>query len=296
MNNPEIWWVPVTLYVLAAFVGIRVWQKTIVGLPSRTRRLALQFFFCLLFASAFWAIKGSGFRGGMTIVFGLGMLNGLANLFHWKAVDTSLSKSSLLMFSDDVVAMGLSYLILNEGQMITGQTGIGILVCLIVVILFGLHSFQKGDQAKALFANIVGFSVLWGVALFGARYFAFNQLAVEQFIVSWYAGTFFMAILLNLFYKDKSASQQRSVRLTFLDYLNLFGFAGGIFLCLGILYWAYRLAPLIAVQPILLLGEAILPTLAGLILFKEARGFDKREWVLGFVGLIGLGLIAFGLR
>ena len=287
------WLVPIVLYIVLAYIGVRWMQKKIVDRHSKIKRLFLNFLFCAAFSIIFALALGHVVFNKMTVViFCIGMLNGIANYASWKATSISLSRTSLFSFVDDVIPMGLSYAILNEGIFLNSSSIWGIAVCFLATALFITHSYKKeGRVSLTFFAYVAIYSVIWGIANFSARYSAVNGVPVGQFLSSWYVGSFVTATLLVLFFKDPDEKGE-APSLTIRDKLVMFVYAGAIALCLAIEFWALTLAPQTLVQPIFLIAEATIPTIIGLVIFKEKDTFDRAQWYFAALGILGVGLIA----
>ena len=288
------WVVPVLLYIAVAHIVLRWAVKKIVGLHSRTKRLCLQYCFCAVFAVSFAVIMGHLHFTLMTLVIlGIGFMNGFACYAYWKAIDISLSRAALFTFLDDLIAMGLSWVILHEGKFLTPIGGAGVILCLLFAVLSALHAYKK-KEILAFFGYTLFYSILWGVATFFERYSAFHELQVGQFLSSWYVGAFVASLCILYFYKDPDASQKKEGVLRVADVLCMFGVALGTVICLGLAYWAYSLVPQIIVQPVFLVSEALVPAVVGWVIFKEHKRFDRWEWFYACMGLLGVGAISFG--
>jgi len=61
-------------------------------------------------------------------------------------------------------------------------------------------------------------------------------------------------------------------------------------------YWAAKLAPITVYQPIFMVSEAVLPTLIGFIIFKEAKSLSVKEKFAFLLGLAGITAIAISFR
>lgn len=290
------WLVPMILYVLVAFVGVRWALKTIVGLHSRTKRLFLQYLFCSLFAIIFAVIMGHLRFNTMTVVIiFIGFLNGFACYANWKATEVSLSKTSLMTFWDDLIAMGFSWVILNEGRLLSIKSAAGIALCLLATLLFALHA-KRGKESLRFFGYVAVYSVLWGIAQFFENYGAKTDMPAGRFLSSWYVGALIASCFIVLLYKDADKSQQNNhnERLRMKDVAGMFLFSFVIASCLAISYWVFLLAPQLIVQPVFLIGEAVVPAIVGWIVFKEKNTFDKAQWGYSAIGLLGVIMIAFG--
>src|SRR5205823_1978598 len=111
--------------------------KPLVDHYAKTTLLLLQFVVCfalaLLVAVAFnqchldWRIVAVGFG------------NGLAAYCYYRAITISLSRTALFAFWDDLLAMGLSYTLLHEEQLLNARIVVGIGMSVGAVILFTVH-------------------------------------------------------------------------------------------------------------------------------------------------------------
>ena len=175
------WLIPMLLYILVAFIGIRWMAKKLVGLHSRTKRLFLQYLFCAIFAVIFAAVMGHLRFNMMTVtILAVGFGNGFACYANWKAIDVSLSKSALFTFGDDLIAMGLFAIVLPQAaRAINLLTGVGIVFCIATAILFAVHAYKK-KESLAFFGYTLFFSVLWGIAQFYEAYAATSRLPVRS--------------------------------------------------------------------------------------------------------------------
>ena len=54
--------------------------------------------------------------------------------------------------------------------------------------------------------------------------------------------------------------------------------------------------PQVVVQPVLLVAEAVVPTILGLLVFIEAKKFDRAERLYALLGIVGVILLAVGYR
>lgn len=292
-------WLLVTLSRILVANGIfPIILKLNVGLPLRTKRFTFMFFFCLVFAIIVANIISPLMISYTTaIILGVGFVNGLAAYAQWRAIDISLSKDSLFTFFDDIIAMGLSYFVLNEGQYLKSWTYVGISLSVGAVIIFTIHSYRRNKSNNSnttplRFFLYVGFySVVWGVAVFLMRYFGVAGLSIGSFLVPWYTGAFIAAVALLLTVKDP-AETATNTKLKIGDISWMFLLAILIFVSLALGYKAYCLAPQNIVQPFFLIGEMIFPALIGLYIFSEIKGLDKVEKIVFTCAIIGGIIIA----
>lgn len=106
-------------------------------------------------------------------IVAVGFGNGLAAYCYYKAITISLSRTALFAFWDDLLAMGLSYGLLHEGQFLNTRMGLGIGVSVGAVILFTVHGYRQQSQeeeparlSKRLYVYAGTYSVLVGVGVF----------------------------------------------------------------------------------------------------------------------------------
>jgi len=230
------------------------------------------------------------------IIFVIGLFNGFAAFAQWKAIDISLSRTSLFTFWDDIIAMALSLLILHEGRELNAGVYTGIILSLGAVVFFAIHSYQQrihsNPDAKAVpfkFYLYVGFySIIWGLATFAMRYLGVKNVSIGAFLAPWYLGALVAAFII-LLRVDKKAI---TVALKTKDIAWMLALSSCVFVSLALTYKAYSMAPQNVVQPYFLIGEMILPTLIGLYFFKEVKGLDKSEKLVFSIAIIGGIIIA----
>ena len=288
------WLVPVGIFIVVAFVGVRWLGKHLANQPDQIKRLLTNFGFCAAIATILAAFTDHlRFDVVMFGVFGIGVLNGVANIQVWRATRTSLSKTSLLAFGDDIIAVLLSIAIIGDGQYLNGLAVAGMTLCFAAGVLFWWHDASKKKQeSSAFYTQVLIYSVLWGIAIFAERFYAYHALPVVEFLFGWYGGSF--AVMLVAFAWDRRhGGGTEAVSFNFKDYALVAVFAVSIMLCLAIAYWAFTLAPQTAVIPVLLAAEATIPTIVGWTIFKERKLFDRWQW--GFSALAIVGTILLGI-
>ncbi len=298
--NPY-WLVPVVGRILVANGIFPAVLKRNVGLHSRTKRFFLQYLFCSILAVAVAIAVGSLTVNPVTAgIVALGFFNGLAAYAQWKAIDISLSRTSLFTFWDDLIAMALSYVILHEGRVLTLGGYAGIVLSFGAVILFAVHTYQKkasGSTARInprFFLYVAFYSVIWGVATFLMKYFGYTGVPTGTFMAAWYVGAFIAAIVLLFTYRDQTPASGE--RLAARDAAWMLVLAACIMAALALGYWSYRMAPQNVVQPLFLVGEMIVPTLIGLYVFSERKGLVMKEKIYFALAIVGGLLVAFSFR
>ncbi|OGF80692.1 hypothetical protein A2930_01840 [Candidatus Giovannonibacteria bacterium RIFCSPLOWO2_01_FULL_45_34] len=205
----QIWWVPILLYALLVYGPMRAYQKHVSGL-QRTKRSYLIFLCCFSIAAIYGVFVNQGalptFVWPMVLV---GIANGVASYYHWKSMDISLVKNSMLTFGDDIIPMALSYFILNEAKYLLGNSWMisGISFSVIALMLFAWHEYQRGEK-MSFYIYLGIYSVLWGGVAFAEHYYSFKGLPLDQFLFSWYGSSFVTATLLLLFVKERDKKQK----------------------------------------------------------------------------------------
>jgi hypothetical protein len=140
------WYVPVAVRILAAYVAGPFLLKPLAAWYAQAKLLLIQFGLCFAVALPMAAALGQ-LRFDWTIV-AVGCGNGLAAYCYRKAIAISLSRTALFAFWDDLLAMGLSYAILHEGQFLNAGMLLGVVLSVGAVILFTVHGYQKEHRGK----------------------------------------------------------------------------------------------------------------------------------------------------
>ena len=287
------WSVPVLLRIVAAYVvGPLVAKPLVDTYPPRTVVL-LQFAGCwagaLLLALALQQLH---FDWRMAAV---GFGNGLAAYCYYKAIAISLSRTALFAFWDDLLAMGLSYALLHEGQFLNARLLLGIGLSVGAVIGFTVQSTSPLPTCEhvttrtplRLYLYAGAYSLLVGGGVFFMRYLGVQGTELGMFLVNWYGGVMGAALLLVLTSPGARAaltavSRGHLVRLGGLSLVTL--------VALSAAFLAYRLAPQTVVQPLFLVGEMVAPALLGLYVFAEREALHHWEYFYFGLGLAG-GLV-----
>ena len=284
------WYVPVLLRIGAAYIAGPLLLKPLVDKYPQAKLLLIQFVVCfavaLLGAVALhqhhfdWRIAAVGFG------------NGLAAYCYYKAIALSLSRTSLFAFWDDLLAMGLSYGLLHEGQFLNVRIVLGIGVSVGAVILFTIHSSHQQTHErlpKCLYLYAGAYSILLGGGVFFMRYLGVQGTRLGTFLVNWYGGITIAALLLVLTAVDPAQFPSKLPRRSL---PRLFGLSLVALVAMSAAYEAYRLAPQTVVQPLFLVGEMIAPALIGLYVFAERQVLDRQERLYFALGLAGGLLVA----
>jgi hypothetical protein len=288
------WYVPVLLRIGAAYIAGPLLLKPLVDRYAQATLLLLQFLGCLAVAlplAVVWHQRQLDWR-----IVAVGFSNGLAAYCYYKAIALSLSRTALFAFWDDLLAMGLSYTLLHEGQFLNARLVLGIGVSLGAVLLFTVHSYSQQAQEPTtkrlpmrLYLYAGAYSVILGLGLFFIRYLGVQGTALGTFLVNWYGGMVMAALLLVLSGADPA---QAPFTLPWRVLPRLGGLSLVALVAMSGAYGAYRLAPQTVVQPLFLVGEMIAPALIGLYVFGERQALDRQERLYFVLGLAGGLLVA----
>jgi hypothetical protein len=290
------WYVPVVCRIVTGYIAVPILLKPVVDRYAHTTMLLVQFVCCLA-AALPAALILNQLRVDWTIV-AVGFANGLAAYCYRKAITISLSRTALLAFWDDLVAMGLSYVILREGQFLTSGIVLGIVASLGAVVLFTVHGYRKqhkdepGTVPKRLYVFAGVYSVILGVGVFFMRYLGVKNTGLGTFLVNWYGGVVLAAGLLLLTVPEEGKDPAVFATIPGKDVLRVVGLSLLVLVTMSAAYMAYRLAPQTIVQPLFLVAEMIAPALIGLYVFAEREALDRQEQLYFAVGLLGGVLVA----
>ncbi|MBU1131471.1 hypothetical protein KJ840_05030 [Patescibacteria group bacterium] len=288
------WQLVIIIYIFTSNIVTAILIKKIVSLPSKTIRQYWQYFFCVLLSLAFLIIKGGSVATPVILIIGtLGILNSLAVFCEWRAVNISLSKTSLFAQADDIFAILLGFAFLNELKILNPLLIAGIILCFsAAILLLSRRSINNGfkDGNKRLLWLILGFSFIWGLTAFLMRYFALEGVTFPVFLLGWYGGSLIGTAFIYKFKYGKRQSRALKPK----EILNVFPLSFFIWVSLLLAYWVYHLAPIAIVQPIFLVTKMIFPTLVGLYFFKERKDLTSIEILAMIIGFIGGLIIALG--
>ena len=294
------WQLVVLSRVVSAHIVFPIIVKHLTGLPSRARKLSLQFLFCAVLSVIWLACKpqpvlkpaielGSIMMPAMVLLLLVGGINSFAAYCQWQAIGINLSKTAVFTQADDFIAVLLGYVFLNELSFLNSFLLIGIILCFIAAGLFLGGKKSNGQSNKALLLWIAGYSFIWGVTVFLIRYFALKGVSFPVFLTGWYGGSF-LGSLIILRLEEKPGLFRL---LTAKTVLKVFGLAVVVWLSMCLNFWTFKLVPLTVGEPIFLVTEMIFPALIGLYLFKEKRDLTREEitgFALGALGTVIIGL------
>jgi hypothetical protein len=292
------WYVPVVVRILVTYIALPILVKPLAEHPARAPILALQFLGAVGVALPIALILGEGTLHGPTAI--VGFFTGLAAYAYWRAIDLSLSRTALFAFWDDLIAMGLSYGLLREGQFLNGWVLTGMGMSVLAVILFTVHTYispATGDKDQAPVPSVhflyVGlYSVMLGLGVFFMRYIGLQDIGLGRFLLNWYGGAGLATGLLVLTFRMRMHTPAVPLALSRQAWLRLWGGSLLILVAVGSAYGAYRLAPQTIVQPLFLVGEMVGPALIGLYAFGERETLARRDQAYFALGLAGGLLVA----
>ncbi|OGF76937.1 hypothetical protein A3C77_04905 [Candidatus Giovannonibacteria bacterium RIFCSPHIGHO2_02_FULL_45_13] len=219
-----IWLLPVFLRLIIGHVLQAALIKKITGQHSRTSRFLLTYLFCSAIGVISALIFGQlALDRVVMIVMIIGFFNAIAAYAHWVASDISMSRASLYLVFDDVLAMALGYYILSEAKFLNNGLSAGASVSLVTALFFMMYRNKKAeleakleavkigvelpDQAlgaakeKLLLKCVIYFSVTWGIAMFSMKYFGAQDVPPLKYIWAWYSGSLIGAIVVFVYSK-----------------------------------------------------------------------------------------------
>jgi hypothetical protein len=292
------WYVPVALRIVVTYVALPLLVKPLAEHPARAPILALQFLGAVGLALPAAVILGQATLHVPIVV--VGFFTGLAAYAYWRAIDLSLSRTALFAFWDDLIAMGLSYGLLHEGQFLNAWMLTGMGMSVLAVILFTVHSYVTGppsgkDQApvpRVHFLYVGLYSVILGLGVFFMRYIGLQDVGLARFLLNWYGGAWLAAGLLVLTLRARMRTPAAPLALSRQAWWRLGAGSLLILVAVGAAYGAYRLAPQTVVQPLFLVGEMVGPALVGLYVFGERETLARRDKAYFVLGLAGGLLVA----
>ncbi|MBI4135796.1 hypothetical protein HY477_03620 [Candidatus Uhrbacteria bacterium] len=287
------WHVPVAISLIFSYTISPYLLKKNANLPSRTRRLAWQFFFCAALACLVALGTGSPLpltSMALLAIGAIGCVNAFGAYCQWRAMAISLSRTSLFTYWDDLIAMGLGYALLSEAQFLTPLLGLGIVIAVgaVIAMPYARRGKTADDQlARAQWVELIGwvarYSVIWGGVSVAMRYFGLKGVAIPSFLAAWYSGAFVGALAIRFL----SSASEVGVPLAWRDLRLVFALSCAIGMALSLKYWAFGLAPVTVLQPIYQVGEMVMPTVVGLVVFREHKTFKPAEKLLFVLAIVG---------
>jgi len=291
----------ISLVVLRTLVG-NVLGPVLTKVASvklgRVERFALQYFFASAFTLGVLYMVGFTLSRTFLLAIGIGFANGFGAYCEWRAVDLSLSKTALFSWGSGLIAALLGYALLDERVAINPMMASGIALAFFSTMLLAIHEHhvrkknEMGTSGASVYLWIAGYTVIWGVVIFLERVFAMGGVGTMTFLGGWYFGSFLVGLILLAGVWKRTERMFASFTLRNIALSASLAFV--IVASLGLEYWMYRYTPLIVAQPLFLILGAVAPALIGLFYFKEARKFDRWEWIFYGLGALGACLIVVG--
>ncbi len=261
---------------------------------SRTRKLVWQYFF-----AATLAIVTAGFAGGLelsssvAIVAVIGAANAFGCYCHWRAYDISMSRTAVLSNLDDLIAIGLGYVLLGELGVLTPILAAGVVVSVVSAMVFARikHANGNGESGRRLIGWVLGYSLIWGVAMFSMRLFSVQGMNLMTNVAAWYSGSWVGALFTRFVIMGKA---EAGIPLTHTQRARVFLLAVAIWTSLMFAYWMRELVPITVVQPVQLVAEMSIPTATALFFLREADNLSRGEKYTIAIALLGVALVVVG--
>lgn len=301
------WYIPIVLYIVLIHTFYPWFRKKyLIGATeiNFTTKFTLHYFFAVLYAWIIILLFGEIQLDRVTfIIFCVGAANGFAAYCQWRADQISMSLGALFGFMDDVIAIGLGFIVLNETQYLSSGISVGLALCASATALLGINNYFKKKQggkhvAPILFLYILGYTCIWGIATFLMRYWAVSNVPITKFVAAWYGGAFSMALIIfvvnKFWFKNKDAGEENKKTPSTKKTLALTSTAGAFIVgAIFLSYWAYQLAPLTVAKPILFASGLVPPMLVGMFLFNEKSQYQGIEKVFLIQAIVGALFVAF---
>lgn len=293
------WQIPMIGVVLVSYVLMPVLIKRISKAPNRTRNLVWQYLFCAAISIMVATIARVNLLDYRLLVIALaiGVPNALACYCQWRAVDISLSKTSVATQWDDMTSLALGYLILNEAAVLNAPLVVGIILSVGAALFFTLTKNRNGGKKEVSKSRTLGlwilvYSLIWGWATFSMRYFALKGVPLPAYVAAWYTGSLLGAVGTYFIAGKKEAGDP----LTLKQIVKVLPLSIAILTSLSMQYWTKIMVPITIFQPIAQVAEMVLPTLIGLYYFKEVKDLKTLSKIIFAVGIAGGLIIAFAYR
>lgn len=263
--------------------------KLSVSKLPRAKALFSQFVLCALFI-IFYALLTSQlvFNKTAYAVVPTGFLVAFGAYFQWRAIEKSMSRTSLMFPMGDAITVFLAGIFLKEIRQWNLFWGIGIILCFSAAFLFRLKSSENKELDVKKWVFFAGGMVLiFGTAGFLMKFFS-NEVPGTEFLVYWYIGAALGALPIMLLDKKKPQKPVRKSHLFLVPLLSI-----SILGHIATQYWALELAHASQVVPVRTVGTTLLPILIGSFVFSENKGILKKDILAFAIGMTGALLIIF---
>ena len=167
------WQLPVVLRVIIGNIASPYLAKRLTSGQYQVKNFFTHYaiIFVLVFPLTL-AFSWKNFWLGEFIVFlVIGFINSLGSFLYWRALDISLTKTSLFTQLDDFIAIFLAFLFFHEGTILTSNLLIGFLLTgAAAVCLMALKGYE--EKNRKLILLVLGYSLIWGFGFFAIKYFS----------------------------------------------------------------------------------------------------------------------------
>lgn len=290
------WLIPILIEALVTYAIYPYIFKRYGTGYSIVRRICVMYAMIALATVALVLPMGGTFTDPQLIpMFVLGLANFFAVYAYQKAIEISLSQTALFTQGDDLIGLGLAMAFLGEVRFLNSGIMTGIALCLGSAGLFAVLNARSAMAGKdgtptrsplVLYGYIAAYSVIWGVVMFAIRYWAVKDVAFSTFAMGWYGGSAVSSALVYAFVgKEKRGEPLTRIQI---KWTALIGFL--TWLAMLLYYWVKQTSPMAVNQPIMQVGEMVVPALIGLCFFREGKNMRWWGWVLFGTALIG-GLV-----
>lgn len=257
---------------------------------SRTRKLVYQYFFAAMFA-VITAVLDGQVEVSVSVMYVaiIGAANAFGCYCHWRAYDISMSRTAMLSNLDDFMAISLGYGLLGELDVLTPSLAAGVVLSLVAAIVFARTKHGENGSGRQIIGWVLGYSIIWGVAMFSMRLFSVQGMSLVTFVAAWYGGSWLGALFTRFVIMGREES---GLHLTITQKAKTLLLAAAIWTSLMFAYWIRKFVPITVVQPIQLIAEMSIPVVIAFIFFGEARDMTRKEKYIIAVGLVGVVLVA----
>lgn len=234
------------------------------------------------------------------IVFLTGAINGYAAYACFIATRYSQSGVAFFAFVDDIVAIGLSFIILSEHRLLGMVGWSGLVLCITATILFAWNNKKKHEVGSltalpfTFFVYGIGAFFIWGIAHFMMRVWgSIDNVSIGQFVVPWYLGACTTAyIILGIRYiNNKLGSESFDTKLPVRTILTIVIFGILTVVNLVLTFATFSLAPLAIVKPAFSLAQIYVPLILGLFVFNEKHLMGRNDWAAAALAIVGTTLL-----
>lgn len=262
---------------------------------SRTRKLVWQFFFASLLALV--ATIGTdqiSMDMSFLVVSVLGAANAFACYCRWRAYDISMTRSAMVSNLDDLMAMMMGYAILGEAGVLTPTLVTGVLISVMSATVFTIakpaSSLSNAPKDK-LMGWVLGYTLIWGAAMFAMRFFSLKGMNSSVYVLAWYGGAWVGSLVVRYVVMGQ---EEAGPPLNRHQYVKVLVLAFAVWGSIMLNYAVRSLVPITIIQPFALVAEMAIPTFLGLVVFRELHSLSRLEIITIVGGIAGVTIIAVG--